>query len=63
MNIEHRDYYRQLSVIEPGHSDDLVLEDDHCRVWVSRCETSVDGGPLVTIEHLVNGKWEIADSG
>lgn len=53
----------ELPTIHTSQFDDLKREDvsinEHVRVWVSRCEESPDGLPLVTIEKLDNGIWEV----
>ena len=58
----NKSYYLALPVIQSGHFDNLVEEDSNTRVWVSRCERTVDGLPLVYIEKLMNGQWEIMSS-
>jgi len=62
MDTEHKQYWLKLDKIESGHFDNLVSEDSMTRIWVSRCEQGEDGKPLVSIEHLVDGRWVITDS-
>ena len=62
MNKEHKDYYLTLDTIEQGHFDNLVMQDDITRIWVSRVETSTDDLPLVTVENLVDGKWLVTST-
>jgi len=58
MDSSHAEYYRSLPTIHVGQSDDLKLEDSLTRIWVSRCESSeIDGGDLVTVENLIDGRW------
>lgn len=48
-----------LTTLKQGHTDDLKIESDLCRIWLSRL-TVEDGQPYdnqVTIELLVAGKW------
>ena len=54
----------KLPTLATGQADDLKLDDGQTRVWLSRC-TTLDGEPYdnkVTIERLVNGKWEISET-
>jgi len=55
----HRKYYLSLPTIHSGHFDNLKLEDDFTRIWVSRVEYGKTGKPLITIENLIAGKWEV----
>lgn len=58
-----------LPTIHEGQFDDLKredLEDDNgetvrVRVWVSRCETTPDGLPQVTVEKLTEDGWEVEE--
>jgi len=52
-----------MPVLKQGHFDNLVYESTTKRVWLSRM-TIEDGMPFnnqVTIETLVQGKWEIKE--
>jgi len=62
MDQAHKDFFIKQKSIHSGHFDELVMEDSFCKVWVSRCETGSDGQPLVTIEHLIAGRWETTDT-
>jgi len=62
MDIEHKNYYLSKETIHQGHFDNLVMQDDMAKVWVSRCEWGEDGQPLVSMEHLIDGKWQVTDS-
>lgn len=62
MDIAHKEYYLEQPTIHQGHFDNLVMEDLHTRVWVSRVESGEDGRPLVSVEHLINGAWVVTDS-
>lgn len=61
MDKSHKDYFLTRETISQGHFDNLVMEDDFTRIWVSRVEEGADGKPLVTIEHLIEGVWQIVD--
>lgn len=48
-----------MPTIEQGHFDNLKVQTDTTKVWLSRC-TVADGEPYnnkVTIEKLVRGAW------
>jgi hypothetical protein len=62
MDLAHKEYYLTQKTIEQGHFDNLVMQDDLCKVWVSRCEEGEDNKPLVSIEHLINGAWQVTDT-
>ncbi len=58
------DELENMETIESSQADDLKYEDDDTRVWLSRM-TRADGAPYnnqVTIEKLVDGRWEIVDT-
>lgn len=49
----------ELPVLCQGQADDLLIESDTERVWLSRCST-LDGEPWdnkVTVERLIAGSW------
>ena len=49
----------RMPTIGQGHTDDLKVETDDTRIWLSRM-TIEDGMPYnneVTIEKLQDGKW------
>ena len=49
-----------MKTISQGHMDNLKIETDNTKVWLSRM-TVEDGMPynnMVTVEKLINGKWE-----
>ena len=49
-----------MKTILQGHTDNLKIETDNTKVWLSRM-TVEDGMPynnMVTVEKLINGKWE-----
>jgi len=51
---------KALQTIQSGHFDDLKLERDGVRWWISRCGIA-DGQPcdeMVTVEEFLNGVWE-----
>jgi len=48
-----------LPTLSVSQADDLKVESDFWRVWLSRCDVS-DGEPYnnkVTVEELINGRW------
>jgi hypothetical protein len=50
-----------LPTLHSGHFDNLKIETDARRVWLSRCGVD-DGLPYdngVTVEHLRGGRWTI----
>lgn len=50
---------RDLPTISQGHTDNLKVQTENKRVWLSRC-TIEDGEPYnnkVTEEELINGSW------
>jgi hypothetical protein len=50
---------RALPTLSQGHFDNLKVEADGIRVWLSRC-TMADGEPYdnkVTVEVIRNGVW------
>lgn len=52
-----------LPTLSTSQADDLKIDDGQTRVWLSRT-TVADGEPYdnkVTIERLVNGRWEIEE--
>ena len=54
----------QAPTLSVSQADNLKIETENTRVWLSRC-TVADGEPYndkVTIEKLINGKWEIAET-
>jgi len=54
---------QQLKTISQGHTDDLKIKTADTKVWLSRL-TVEDGMPynnMVTVEKLINGKWEIVE--
>jgi len=61
MNSEWRNlaYLKSLPTLTTGQADDLKIEEEYTRVWLSRC-TVLDGEPYnnkVTVERLINGRW------
>jgi hypothetical protein len=53
------DELEALPVISQGQADDLLIESDTERVWLSRCGME-DGEPWnnkVTVERLIAGRW------
>jgi hypothetical protein len=54
---------KALPTIGDSHFDNLKVETEVMRVWLSRCDVT-DGEPYpnkVTIEERVNGSWEITN--
>lgn len=54
-------YLRSLPTLSVGQADDLKIETETIRVWLSRCGVE-DGEPYpnkVTTEHLRNGRWVV----
>jgi len=49
----NKEELEKLPTISQGQADDLKIETDTLRVWLSR----VDGS--VSVEQLVNGRWEL----
>jgi hypothetical protein len=48
-----------MPTIHSGHYDNLKIETENTRVWLSRM-TVADGMPYdnqITVEMLINGKW------
>lgn len=55
---------QRLPTLSTGQADDLKIDDEETRVWLSRC-TVADGEPYnnkVTIERLTDGRWVVADT-
>jgi len=53
------EYLKSLPTLATGQADDLKIEEEYTRVWLSRC-TVADGEPYnnkVTVERLINGQW------
>jgi hypothetical protein len=53
------DELKALPVLAQGQADDLLIESDGERVWLSRCSTE-DGEPWdnkVTVERYVGRAW------
>lgn len=51
-------------ILATGQADDLKIDTGKTRIWLSRC-TVEDGEPYdnkVTVEKLINGKWEIVET-
>jgi hypothetical protein len=51
---------QQMETIGQGHTDNLKIKTEDTKVWLSRM-TVEDGMPynnMVTIEKLIDGKWE-----
>ena len=49
--------------LSTGQADDLKVDTGSTRVWLSRCGIE-DGEPCedkVTVEKLINGKWETVE--
>jgi len=46
----------EMPTIHSGHFDNLKIENDDRRVWLSRCETN-----KIYIEQLIDGKWLIVE--
>ena len=58
------EYWRDQPAIDSGHFDNLVYDDGHHRVWVSRMSLADYGGnrsawlaERLTFEKRVNGRW------
>ena len=52
-------YLENLPTICEGQTDDLKVESDRVRIWLSRCGVE-DGEPFnnaVTVECLIDGQW------
>ena len=52
-----------MKTITQGHTDDLKLKTGNTKVWLSRM-TVEDGMPydnMVTVEKLINGRWETVE--
>ena len=47
----------KLPTLCTGQADDLKLERDVFRYWVSRCEADPQGNPKVSIEARIRGRW------
>lgn len=55
---------KAMPTIHSGHFDNLKIDTGTTRVWLSRM-TVADGMPYnnqVTVEKLVNGKWETVET-
>lgn len=53
------DYLNSLPTISTGHFDNLKIDENGFRIWLSRM-TIADGMPYdnqVTIEKLIKGEW------
>jgi hypothetical protein len=54
---------RRMQTLSTGQADDLKVEGRFVRVWLSRCSVE-DGEPFnnkITVEHLINGRWETSE--
>jgi hypothetical protein len=61
MNIPSRmlAYYERLPTLSTGQADDLKLDRNGTRIWLSRCGVD-DGEPYdnkITVEKLRGGRW------
>lgn len=57
------DELEDLPVLSQGQADDLHIEEDGLRVWLSRTGRA-DGEPFdntVTHEELIDGRWVITE--
>lgn len=55
---------KALPTLTTGQADNLKIETENTRVWLSRC-TVEDGEPYnnkVTVEQYINDKWQIVDT-
>ena len=46
-----KDYVLNKKTLEQSQADDLKIDNDEIRVWISRCENGADGQPLMTVEY------------
>lgn len=58
------DYLQSKPTLCTSQADDLKIETDSYRVWLSRCSVE-DGEPYdhkVTVEHLIEGSWQVTET-
>jgi len=54
----------EMNTIRQGHFDNLKYDNGNTRIWVSRM-TVADGAGCnkeITVEHLINGNWQIVNT-
>lgn len=64
MRLYSAEELNALPTLSVSQADSLKVDTGKIRVWISRCGIA-DGEPYdnkVTIERLVNGRWEIFDT-